>query len=245
VAVVNATLAEALWPGRSPIGRRLRFGGPGDGGRWLTVVGVVGDVKQLGLNDPPIGQLHVPLGAVGAEQFGVVVRTRGDAAALAPALRQALAEEAPGVGAVDVTPMLTVLRTVHWQPKVFGGLFGAFGLAALLLAVVGVYGMTAYAVAQRTREIGVRVALGAGARDVVALTARRGLALMGVGLAAGLALTLAAGGVFRTILFGVTPSDPAVLLGAPLLLGAVGLLATWLPARRAARVDPMVALRAE
>jgi ABC-type antimicrobial peptide transport system permease subunit len=134
---------------------------------------------------------------------------------------------------------------VHWQPKVFGGLFGAFGLAALLLAVVGVYGMTAYAVAQRTREIGVRVALGAGARDVVALTARRGLALMGVGLAAGLALTLAAGGVFRTILFGVTPSDPAVLLGAPLLLGAVGLLATWLPARRAARVDPMVALRAE
>jgi predicted permease len=245
VAVVNARLARTLWPGKSPLGRRVRFGSA-ESPRWLTVVGVVGEVKQWGLNDEPAPQLHVPLGAAApGNGFAVVARVDGEPAALAPALRRVLRDEAPSVGAVDVTPMPTIVRTVHWQPKVFGALFAAFGLAALLLAVVGVYGMTAFAVAQRTREIGVRVALGATARDVVGLAARRGLVLTAAGTVVGLALAVAAGGALRSLLFGVEPNDPAVLLGAPLFLAAVTLVATWLPARRAARVDPAVALRAE
>jgi hypothetical protein len=206
---------------------------------------VVGDVRQWGLNEDPATELYLPYGADAEGSATFVVRSATPVTVLAPAMRAALARSAPGLAPVDVSTMATVVRETHWQPKVFSALFAAFGVAALLLAAVGVYGLTAFAVSQRTREIGVRVALGARAQQVVGLVARRGLALTAAGLAIGLALAFALSGVMRAMLVGVSPTDPVVFVLAPALLGVVALAASVIPARRAARVDPAAVLRGD
>jgi predicted permease len=244
VAIVSASMARKLWPGREALGGRVHLG-PRDGGHWATVVGVVGDVRQWGLNEDPATELYLPYGADAEGSATFVVRSATPVTVLAPAMRAALARSAPGLAPVDVSTMATVVRETHWQPKVFSALFAAFGVAALLLAAVGVYGLTAFAVSQRTREIGVRVALGARAQQVVGLVARRGLALTAAGLAIGLALAFALSGVMRAMLVGVSPTDPVVFVLAPALLGVVALAASVIPARRAARVDPAAVLRGD
>ncbi|AHG87822.1 permease [Gemmatirosa kalamazoonensis] len=244
VVIVSSAMARSLWPGRSALGGRVHLG-PRGRGKWATVVGVVGDVQQWGLNEPPTVELYLPFGAEPPGIATFVVRSTAPTVTLAPAMRAALRGAAPGIAPVDVTPMETVIRDTHWQPKVFSALFGAFGIAALVLAAAGVYGLTAYAVSQRSREIGVRVALGARGGQVVRLVARRGLALTGIGLAVGIALALAVSQVMRRVLFGVTPTDPVAFVAAPLLLALVALAASVVPARRAARVDPAEVLRNE
>jgi ABC-type antimicrobial peptide transport system permease subunit len=175
----------------------------------------------------------------------LLVLTTGDAAALAPAARRAVAGLDAGLPVVEVETMTAIAHRSLWLPRLYGVLFGAFAGAAVLLAVVGVYGVIAYAVAQRVRELGVRVALGARPRDVARLLLADGARLAALGLGLGLPLTLAATGALRSTLHGVSPRDPAVLLATTVLLAAAALLATWVPARRAARVDPITALRAD
>jgi predicted permease len=245
VVVVNETMARRWWPGQDPIGRRLSIGGSGPDAPWLTVVGVTRDVRQRRLGQAAEEQLYLPFAAEARREMTLLVRTAGDPAALAPALRREIGALDPALPFVDLDTMTAVVHRSLWLQRLYGVLFGAFAGAAVLLAVVGVYGVIAYAVAQRVRELGVRMALGARPRDVAALMLRDGARLAGVGLAIGLALALGVTRVLGAALQGVSPHDPAVFLGVTTVLGAAALAASWIPARRAARVDPAQSLRAE
>lgn len=245
VVVVNETMARRWWPGQDPLGRRVSIGGRGDDAPWLTVVGVTRDVRQRRLGRAADEQLYLPLAAQARREVTLVVRAAGDAAALAPALRREVGALDAALPFVDLDTMTAVVHRSLWLQRLYGVLFGAFAGAAVLLAVVGVYGVIAYAVAQRVRELGVRVALGARPRDVASLMLRDGARLAAIGLAAGLALALATTSVLGAALQGVSPRDPGVFVGVTAVLGAAALAASWIPARRAARVDPITALRAE
>jgi ABC-type antimicrobial peptide transport system permease subunit len=177
--------------------------------------------------------------------MSLVARTSGDAAALAPALRRAIREIDPGVAVADVRTMAEVAGQSLWKQRLFGGMFASFGLVALLLAVTGVYAMMAYAVAQRIHEIGVRMALGARTGQVLRMVVGQGLTIAAVGVGIGLAGAFAVTRLMAGLLEGVSPSDPLTFALVALLLASVAVLASWLPARRAARVDPMIALRSE
>jgi predicted permease len=245
VVIVNEAMAARWWPGQDPIGRRVSFGGAGADAPWRTVVGVARDVRQQRLARAPEEQAYLPFASFARREMTLLVRASGDAAALAPAARRAVAGLDAGLPVVEVETMTAIAHRSLWLPRLYGVLFGAFAGAAVLLAVVGVYGVIAYAVAQRGRELGVRVALGARPRDVARLLLADGARLAALGLGLGLPLALAATGALRSTLHGVSPRDPAVLLATTVLLMAAALLATWVPARRAARVDPITALRAD
>ncbi len=245
VVVVNETMAKRWWPGQDPIGRRVSIGGGGDDAPWMTVVGVTRDVRQRRLGRAAEEQLYLPFGAQARREMTLVVHTSGDAGALAPALRREVGALDAGLPFVNLDTMTAMVHQSLWLQRLYGVLFGAFAGAAVLLAVVGVYGVIAYAVAQRVRELGVRVALGARPRDVAGLMLRDGARLAGIGLGVGLVLALGMTRALGSALQGVSPSDPAVFGGVTALLGAAALAASWLPARRAARVDPIEALRAE
>jgi putative ABC transport system permease protein len=173
------------------------------------------------------------------------VRTGGAPSALAPLVRALVREMDPRVPVADLSSMEEVAYRSLWQQRLFGGMFTAFGLIALLLAVTGVYAMMAYSVGQRVHEIGVRMALGARAGNVLAMVVREGMRIAAIGLGIGLVTAFGVTRVMKGILWGVSPSDPLTFVAIATLLGGVVLLASYLPALRAARVDPMVALRAE
>jgi putative ABC transport system permease protein len=177
--------------------------------------------------------------------MSLVVRVRGDPAAFTPSLRRAIAEVDPTLPLFEVQTMTEVARLSYWDKRLYGLMFASFAVIALLLAGVGVYGVTSYAVSQRTHEIGVRVALGAQLRDVLSLVVRRGVVLTVMGLVIGLVGAFAVTRVLSGVLFGVSPTDPASYIGISLVLLTVGLVASYVPARRAARVQPAVALRYE
>jgi predicted permease len=243
VVVVNETMAARWWPGRDPLGMRVSFGGGGADAPWRTVVGVARDVRQRGLGRAAEEQVYLPYASFGGRDVTLLVRAGDDPGALAPAVRRELAALDAGLPVPEAETMRAVVHRSLWLQRLYGALFGAFAGAAVLLAVVGVYGVIAYALAQRVRELGVRLALGARPRDVAALLLRDGARLAALGLGAGLPLALLVTGALRAALHGVSPRDPAVLVGVTALLGAATLLASWVPARRAARVDPIVALR--
>jgi predicted permease len=244
LVVINRGMAERFWPGQSAVGRRISIGGEGDA-RWLTVIGVVPDVKQRGLDRPVQNQLYVPFALQSSRTMTLLLRTAGDPAALAPAVRRTVATVDPTVPVLEAMSMPAILRRSLWQQRVFGGLFTAFAAAALLLAAIGLYGVVSYATEQRTREIGVRIALGARVDDVYRLVLGRGLLLVGASLGVGVLLALGTTRALASQLHGVSPNDPILLGGVVLTLAVVALAASWLPARRATRVDPAVALRAE
>jgi predicted permease len=241
--VVSAAMAKTLWPAGEPIGQCVKVGG--DTVPCTYVVGVAENIKEQSLSDDP-GRFYY----MSADQFhpdmgGLFVRTAGDAASSREPIRRRLQALMPGVSYVNVTPLSDVLghETSSW--RMGATMFTVFGLLALLLAAIGLYSVIAYNVAQRTRELGVRVALGAGTRDVIRLVMTEGmrLALVGVGLGAGIALVIARW--VKPLLFEQSPRDPVVFAGVAGVLLAVAALASFLPARRAGRVDPMEALRAE
>ena len=243
VAIVNRVLAERVWGGANPVGKRFRFGH--NDSTWFTVVGVAREVKHNKLNEEDVEQLYLALAQAPWRTLSMVVRTPGDAAALAPAVRSAVRAIDPDLPLTRVQTMAEVVRTRMFESRVYGSMFAVFALVALLLASVGLYGVMSYTVAQRTHEVGVRVALGALPNDVIRLMVRRGARLIAFGLAIGVPAAFLLARVLRGALYGVSASDPATFTAIALLLSGVALLASYLPARRAARVEPMVALRTE
>jgi ABC-type lipoprotein release transport system permease subunit len=190
-------------------------------------------------------QVHVPYAVAAWRSTALMLRASGDPAELAPAVRAAFAELDPTLAMWDVRTMAEVRRYTTWGQRILGEIFGYFAVLALLLGAVGVYGVMAYAVSQRSREIGIRMALGADRRGVVRLVVRGGLAVAAIGLALGLAGSWAVGPLVAQLLWGVSPTDPRILAFVALTLAAVAVLASYLPARRASRVEPTRALRAE
>ena len=243
VIVVNEALAKTLWPdGADPIGQRVRTG---EKSPWLTVVGVVGDVKHYGLERDVRPGVYLPLPRIPLSTMSFAMKTAGDPASLIPTARAIVRELDPELAVYNARTMaermalsLTLRAAYSWMLAVFAGV-------ALLLALGGSYGVTSYLVSQRTRELGIRVALGAQRADISRTVLKGSLGVVSVGVVIGIAGAIGAGRYLSSLLFGVPPYDALILTIAAASLAASGFLANWLPARRAARVDPMVSLRTD
>ncbi|MBI3426659.1 MAG: ABC transporter permease [Acidobacteria bacterium] len=257
VVIVNETLAKRYWPSEEALGKRLTLDDPRDRTQpvqWLTVVGVVKDVKQGSWTAAPENEIYLPFqqdpifyaGTAGhMTAMTLVVRTTVAPQTLAPAVQEAVRALDRNLPVSASVSMEQVVADTLWQPRFNLQLIGLFAALALVLAAVGLYGVMSYSVTQRTHEVGLRMALGAGQRDVIKLMVGQGmkLALLGVGL--GLLVALALTRLMTKLLFGVSATDPLTFAGIALLLTLVALLACYIPARRAAKVDPMIALRCE
>jgi len=244
-AVVNESLAKEAFPGENPIGRRIQCGL--DSPNFMTIVGVVGDVRTKGPALPPGAEIYMPFEQhpAFATALNLVVRTAaGDPLALTDTLRRKITERNPDVP-VKATTMTSTLETASSTPRFQTFLLLTFAAVALLLAMAGVYGVMAYTVNQRIPELGVRIALGATPETILGLVLGQGARLAALGLAAGIGLALLAGRALQGMLFGVAPHDPVILVAVSLVVAVATALACYIPGRRAVRVDPMVALRAE
>jgi putative ABC transport system permease protein len=249
VALVNETMAGMYWPGLDPIGRRIRMG---DARRpWITVVGIVKDVRHNGVTGlvkekfyRPHAQFQRSAGEA-PRSMTLVVKTEGPPLGVAPAIRGVARELDPSLPVAAVRPMTEVVKASLSGPRFTGFLLALFAALALSLSAIGIYGVLAYLVTQRTHEIGIRLAVGAAARDVVGLVLREGMGLAAAGLGLGLVLAWPLSRFLTALLHGVKPADPWTLAAVPLVLGAVALAASYVPARRATSVDPLVALRVE
>ena len=242
VAIVSLGLARRYWPGENPLGKHLRFEAEGD---WATVVGVVGDVRQLGLAQEPPPILYMSYQQFPLPFTNVTVRSSLSEAAVASVLRSQLSAIDPELPFGDIMTLQSVVDKSVDEPRFRALLIAIFAILALVLAAVGLYGLISYSAAQRTREIGIRVALGAQPRHVLAPVLREGAALALAGIALGLAAAAAVTRVLSAFLFGIGAADPLTFSLVALLLLTTALAATYIPSRRALKVDPLVALRAE
>lgn len=240
VGVVNEEAARRMWPGKSPLGRELK-----GGGQQLTVVGVVATARPDGPNHPVKAELFFPYAQFATRGAFLVVEPKRDAASALAAVRLALRDVDPQVPLALVATMEERIGEVVALPRLYALLVGIFGAAAVALAILGVYGVMAYAVAQRQREIGVRLALGAAPAKIRRLVLVQGARLAALGVGLGLLGAIGIGRLLRTLLFQVGPVDPITYGSVALLLAGMSLIACWLPARRAMRVDPLVAIREE
>jgi predicted permease len=244
VAIVSETMARRFWGNRSPLGARLRQGDE-PLGQWRTVVGVVGDIRNDDADQSPLPYLYMPLAQQPSRTMTVAVRTTSNPAGLAGPLRHAVSTLDPDQALYDIRTMRDVWERDLQETRILIEVMGGLALVALGLAGLGVWGVAAQSVGQRTREIGVRLALGANARQVAVLIARQGLVPLAAGLAAGLVAGLGLARVMRSILFQVSPADPVTVAVTLAMLFVVGVLATLGPALRAARLDPLRALHTD
>jgi putative ABC transport system permease protein len=243
VALINETMARRIFPDEDPIGQRLRMGNESDTPR--EIVGVVGDVRHYGLDQGVTMQMYEPYRQRPVGGMTLLVKTSGDPEGLQAAARRVVLSADPEQPVSEVLTFDDLVRRSTGQRRFTLMLLGVFASIALLLAAVGIYGVVAYAVAQRTHEIGVRMALGAQRREIMGLVLRQGMALALAGVGAGLIGALALTRLISGLLFGISASDPATFLATAAILSAVALLATYIPARRATRVEPTAALRYE
>jgi putative ABC transport system permease protein len=246
VLIVNRTMARRLWPGESPLGKRITFDTPTDPkAKWLAVVGVVADVRATALRQEAQSQAYWPELQRPMDEVALVVRSSQPPALLVPQVRQVVQSLDRDLPLDRVQTLTAVVAASLNQNRVKTLLIGLLGALALLLAAVGIYGVVSTMVAQRTHEIGIRVALGAGRSEVLSMVIVQGMGLVAGGLAVGLAVAWPASRLLADQLYEVQVTDPLTYAGVPLLLAGVALVANWLPARRATRVDPLEALRAE
>jgi predicted permease len=257
VAIVSRALAERFWPGQDPIGKHVKWGIPASQAPWQTIVGVAGDVVDGRLGETPILHIYVPFAEATDQaraaapltgllrRMNVAAMTDGDPAALVAPMRGAIAKMDPALAVADVTTMSQVMADASAPQRFSTVVLSAFAGGALLLAAVGLYGTLAFAVTQRTREIGVRVALGASRSEVLRLVVRQGMSLTVLGLALGMTGAFAVTRLMTALLYETEPLDLATFASVTGVLAAVALLSCYLPARRASRVEPMAALRAQ
>ena len=249
VAIINETMARQYWPGENALGRRFRIGDPDETDQpWMQIVGIVADVRQMGFDEPVKAEMYLPYQQVDHPWFmprDLAIRTTGDTSSLVGSVRQIIREVDPDQPISNIATMAEVLGTEAAQRRMGMIMLAGFAVLALLLASLGIYGVLAYFVTQHTNEIGVRQALGATPRDILFLVLKKGMGLTLVGVAIGLASAFALTRLMSSLLFGVKASDPLTFVAVPLLLAFVALLACYIPARRATKVDPLVALRYE
>ncbi len=252
VLLVNETGARQVWPDEDPIGKRIKMGPLENPNPFMTVVGVVGDVRQGSLDQDIPGQFYVPhaqgqlhYGGGAARTMTYVVRGEIDPASLMSAARGVVRELDPDLPVSNVATMPAVVSRSISDQRLMAVLLGLFAAIALSLGAIGVYGLMAHSVAQRTRELGIRIAMGADGGNIVRLVVKQGLVLAGIGVVLGLAGALAGTQILSNMVFSVGVRDPATFLGVSLLMGLVAVVAAYLPARRATRIDPIEALRSE
>jgi len=242
VAIIDESTARKYWPTRDPLGRRVRF--RRDPTKpWTTIVGIVKDIKSDGLDIDGVPHIYVPTYQDSNKRLSVVLRTSLSATALEPQIRREIQSIDPSLPVFGVASMNDVLERSLASRRFSADLVGGFAALAVLLASIGIYGLLAYMVGQRSREIGIRMALGARREDIQRMFLRKGIALAGVGVVVGLVFSASSASVMASLLYGVRPHDGVVFLIVPLLLFAVAVLASYLPARRAAKVDPLSAFR--
>jgi putative ABC transport system permease protein len=242
VAIINDTLAARFFPGEDPIGHRFR---DDYDGKWRTIVGLVASYKDQRPMNRPAAQVYRPLAQTGFGFQWITLRADGDPKALAGLIRSIVREIDPDVPVMQLRPMRQVVTESLSEPRMMTRLVGGFAAFALLLAAMGLYGVVAYSVRQRWHEMGIRIALGASHGDVLALVVRKGTQLALTGVILGTPLAYVATRSLRSLLYGITPHDPIVFISAPALMMFVALAASYLPARRAARANPMAILRHE
>jgi len=242
VAVIDESAAHKYWPNLDPLGRRVRF--RRDPSKpWTTIVGIVKDIKSDGLDIDGIPHIYVSTYQDSTKRLSVVLRTSQSATALESQIRHEIQSIDPGLPVFGVSSMNDVLDRSLASRRFSADLVGGLAGLAVLLASIGIYGLLAYMVGQRSREIGIRMALGARPEDIRRMFLRKGVALAGLGVAAGLIFSASSASVMASLLYGVRPHDPAVFLIVPLLLFGVAVVASYLPARRATQVDPSNAFR--
>ncbi len=246
VLLTNETMARQFWPDENPLGRRIKLGGFDSDYPWITIVGIVGDVHQMGLDVAPRAEMYVPYSQYEYFQPGyLAVKTTADPLQVASAVRDQIWAVDKDQPVADVMPMQTIVDEELSPRQMQAKLLGIFAGIALVLASLGIYAVLSYAVAQRTQEIGVRMALGAQRPDILRMVIGRGLALTFAGVGIGLAGAIALTRVLRSLLYGINANDPLTFAAVAATLSAVALLACYIPAYRATRVDPIVALRHE
>ena len=245
VAIVNQKLANLYWPKESPLGKHIRIGAPKESGSWLTIVGVAADVLYDWTTHVPAPTIYRPLTQAPQAASLIGLRTSSEPASLETAVRSRIAGIDPDLPAFDMKPLDVAIHESTVGLGYIGAMMGILGLIALAVAVVGIYGVMAYSVGERTKEFGLRMALGARPRDILWLAGRHGLLVAGVAFAVGLPSSIVCARLLASLIYGTSPGDPYVFFGVPLALLLAVIFAGYIPARRAMRVDPMVALRYE
>jgi putative ABC transport system permease protein len=252
VVVVSEAFAKKYFPNESPIGKHITLGITHDTAQNNTpvdskgeIVGIVPDVKQITLKEVPSPAVYLPHGTFPETDMSFVVRSSADVATLAVGIRKRVAEIDPQMPVYDLQTMTDAISGSVAQPRFYMGLLTGFASLALLLAALGIYGVISYGVSQRVRELGIRIALGASNESILKLILGEGLLLVGSGLAVGVIGAVLLTRLLTSMLYGITPIDLPTLFIVPVTLAATAMLATYLPARRAARVDPVTAMRSE
>jgi putative ABC transport system permease protein len=245
VTIIDERLARQYWPNQSPLGKRVRFGPPEDNEPWFTIVGVVSAVRHQRVQEETRQSVYLPHQKIPIGGMSLVARTSVDPHEFIGAVRREVAQIDPDLPVSEVATMEEVVAESIWQPRLYALLFAVFAGGALLLALIGIYGVMAFLVQARTHEIGVRMALGATARDVFRLIVGRGMKLTAVGVVIGVGGAIALTRLMHSLLFNTSATDPFTFILISLLLSVAAFLACYIPARRAAKVDPLVALRYE